>query len=347
MTVLQKFVYRSKLGQNSTVFGFTGYKMKHKLLQLSALLLLIYALPGQAGMQEARVALQNGDYETVLREIKPLAAQGDADAQNFLGTLYETGEGIQQDFTQAAEWYSKSAQQGYAKAQTNLGFLYEKGKGVPQDNTQAIHWIAKAAEQGLAVAQESLGYFFSTGLGVEKDYAQALRWFRLSAEQDVAGAQYNLGIIYENGLGVNRDREQALFWYRKAAGQGLTKANNAIAALSNQGSPKDESTAPAVLEESAPFYIDDPMAAKQAKNKAILNDLESQARLCMTKQIKTDLQDGNDNSKELALHAAETCGEAIAGHFTNTLKQPARRAQDYILSMAYDQLKKVTNPISR
>ena len=321
--------------------------MKRKLLQLSAILIFIYALPGHACMQEARVALQNSDYETVLREVKPLAEQGDADAQNFLGTLYETGEGIRQDFTQAAEWYSKSAQQGYAQAQTNLGFLYEKGKGVPQDYSQAIHWIAKAAEQGLAVAQESLGYFFSTGLGVEKDYAQALRWFRRSAEQDVAGAQYNLGIIYENGLGVSRDREQALFWYRKAADQGFVKANTAIAALSNPGSPKDESTAPAVMEETAPFYIDDPLAVKQAKNKAILNDLESQARLCMNKQIKADLQDGSDNSKELALHAAETCGAAIAGHFTDTLKQPARRAQDYLLAMAYDQLKKLTNPLHK
>jgi len=63
--------------------------------------------------------------------------------------LYEGGQGVPQDYTQAAFWYRKSAEQGYSKAQSNLGSMYHRGQGVPQDDTQASSWFRKAAEQGV------------------------------------------------------------------------------------------------------------------------------------------------------------------------------------------------------
>ncbi|KAG0077887.1 hypothetical protein BGZ93_003569, partial [Podila epicladia] len=54
--------------------------------------------------------------------------------------------------SQAMEWY-QAADQGHADAQFNMGFLYEKGQGVTQDYTQAMEWHLKAADQGHASAQ--------------------------------------------------------------------------------------------------------------------------------------------------------------------------------------------------
>ena len=42
----------------------------------------------------------------------------------------------------------KAAENGDADAQDNLGFLYEFGHGVPQDDAQAAFWWRRAAEQG-------------------------------------------------------------------------------------------------------------------------------------------------------------------------------------------------------
>jgi TPR repeat protein len=84
------------------------------------------------------------------------AEQGLAPAQYNLGVCYENGQGVEQDYTQAAQWYRKAAEQGLAEAQYNLGVCYYNGDGVEQDYTQAVYWFRKAAEQGLAEAQAAL-----------------------------------------------------------------------------------------------------------------------------------------------------------------------------------------------
>jgi TPR repeat protein len=47
--------------------------------------------------------------------------QGNADAQNNLGTMYANGKGVLKDDKQAASWYQKAAEQENAGAQYNLG----------------------------------------------------------------------------------------------------------------------------------------------------------------------------------------------------------------------------------
>ena len=93
--------------------------------------------PAWAGFDEGVAAYQRGDYATVVRELRPLAEQGDAKAQAHLGVMYETGLGVPQDYAEAVKWYRKAAEQGIAKAQYNLGFMYANGRGVSQDHVQA------------------------------------------------------------------------------------------------------------------------------------------------------------------------------------------------------------------
>ena len=51
-------------------------------------------------------------------------------AQGQLGLLYEKGNGVRQDYSEAAKWYRKAADQGSVYGQISLGYLYEKGNGV-------------------------------------------------------------------------------------------------------------------------------------------------------------------------------------------------------------------------
>ncbi|TYP94267.1 MULTISPECIES: caspase family protein [Nitrosomonas] len=90
-------------------------------------------------------AFDRANYATALKIWLPKASEGDAEAQTYVGEIYEKGLGIAPDYAMAAVWYRKAAEQGNPQAQTNLGYLYEKGLGVVQDPIMALNWYRKAS----------------------------------------------------------------------------------------------------------------------------------------------------------------------------------------------------------
>jgi TPR repeat protein len=170
----------------------------------------------------------NQDYTTAVEWYTKSAEQGNEMAQLHLGWMYESGEGIEKNYVKAVEWYTKSAKQGYARAQTNLGCMYERGDGVDQDYTTALEWYQKAAEQGNKYAQNKLGCMYENGEGIEKNYVKAVEWYQKAAEQGHANAQYKLGWMYKNGKGIEKNYIKAVEWYKKAAEQGYANAQNSL-----------------------------------------------------------------------------------------------------------------------
>ena len=114
---------------------------------LLALVVVFVAVPAWAGFQAGKEAYYRGDYDTALKEWRPLAEQGDAKPQNALGVLYREGKGVSQNFREALRWFHLAAEQGYAGGQYNLGMMYENGRGVPKNYVQAHMWVALAAAQ--------------------------------------------------------------------------------------------------------------------------------------------------------------------------------------------------------
>ena len=92
-----------------------------KRLVLTFAILVGLAAPAWAGFAEGVAAFERRDYATALREFRPLAEQGHADAQFNLGLMYYKGQGVPQDHAEAMKWYRKAAEQGDADAQRNLG----------------------------------------------------------------------------------------------------------------------------------------------------------------------------------------------------------------------------------
>ena len=82
------------------------------------------------------------------------AEQGDSDAQSILGIMYDDGQGVVQDYKEAAKWYRLAAEQGDSDAQYNLGLLYFNGQGVVQDYKLAHMWLNIAATDGDEVASK-------------------------------------------------------------------------------------------------------------------------------------------------------------------------------------------------
>lgn len=101
-----------------------------------------------ADLRKGGIAYKDGDYAAALREWKPLASQGNANAQFFLGNMYYKGIGVPQNDGAAYKWFKKAAEQGLINAQNNLGTLYMRGLGVPRNNTRAFIWLHIAALQG-------------------------------------------------------------------------------------------------------------------------------------------------------------------------------------------------------
>ena len=112
-----------------------------KIIILSLYLLLFgYTEVLHADYNDGLTAYHEGDYKTALSEWKPLAEQGDADAQNNLGVLYNKGQGVTKDYEEAIKWYRKSANQGYVNAQYSLGSMYETARGVVRDDKKSFKW---------------------------------------------------------------------------------------------------------------------------------------------------------------------------------------------------------------
>ncbi|PZN79792.1 MAG: hypothetical protein DM484_10860 [Candidatus Methylumidiphilus alinenensis] len=86
--------------------------------------------------------------------------QEDARTQFILGSNYANGEGVLQDYAEAASWYRKAAVQGNPDAQFALGSLYNFGRGVIQNRAEAAKWYRMAASQGNPVAQEMLNKLY-------------------------------------------------------------------------------------------------------------------------------------------------------------------------------------------
>lgn len=122
------------------------------------------------------------------------AEQGDAKAQYDLGHIYYHGEGVRQDYAQAARWYHKAADQGYAKAQYGLGYMYSHAQGVPQDFAAAVRWYQKAADQGVTKAQVNLAAAYYHGEGVPQDYAEAVRLYAKQRRKVIRAARRAWGL---------------------------------------------------------------------------------------------------------------------------------------------------------
>lgn len=95
----------------------------------------------------AELSLEDEDRELILS-----ADAENADAQCDLGLLLlEIGQS-----KRAIYWLKKAAAQGFADAMQWLGKCYARGEGVEPDDAQAVAWIKKASELGSVVAQRQL-----------------------------------------------------------------------------------------------------------------------------------------------------------------------------------------------
>lgn len=147
--------------------------------------ILVLALTPQSQattLSEGVSAWQQGRFSEAMSILRPLANQGEPQAQRIVGEMYFEGKGVGADKSAAIAWLKRAGEAGDKIAQYDLGYIFQTGSGVPYSEQSAQTWYNKSAMQGYVPAQVKLG-----DLLADRNKPEALRWYEMAA---FAGNKY-------------------------------------------------------------------------------------------------------------------------------------------------------------
>ena len=196
------------------------------------------------------------------------AENGDPEAMRELAYCYEDGDGVEQNFAEAAKWFRQSAEHGNSYAMFYWGYYCETGQGGKQNLPEAVKWYDQAAKLGDKEALFSLIECYAGGKGVEQNFAKAdkmlwkgydppenftetvdwytfrvtdfirgfvrerffkpIRQYRRAAKRGDAKAQFALGRYYDLHEAALQHPLYAFKWYCRSAVQGYAPAMLAL-----------------------------------------------------------------------------------------------------------------------
>lgn len=167
---------------------------------------MLGAASASADVQAGIALWRAGDYPAAVREWRPLAERGDADAQFNLGQAYRLGRGVPVDLAQAQTWFERAARRGHPQAEANLGLtLFQTG-----ERERAIPWLRRAAERGDPRAQHLLATAHFNGDIVGRDWPRAYALMRRAADQGLPQAASSIAEMERHLSREDRERGIAL-----------------------------------------------------------------------------------------------------------------------------------------
>lgn len=151
-----------------------------------------------AQFQKGLVQLQTGNVEDGARLIRLAANRNQPAAQYRLAKLYETATGVAKDEVTARELIERAARGGNRIAMHDLGNYHALGQGgLNQDISEALDWFTKAAERGVVDSQFNVAYLREGNEGVSPDIETAFFWYHVAARQGDPGAPERIVALSE------------------------------------------------------------------------------------------------------------------------------------------------------
>jgi cell division septation protein DedD len=146
------------------------------------------------------------------------------------------------DYSRAVAIWRPLAENGNADAQFNLGQAYRLGRGVPTNLATAKSWLEKAANQRHVDAETTLGLLlFQNG-----DHVPALKWLKMAADQGEPRAMLIYGTALVNGDSVTQNPIVGYAYVSRANAQGLPAAREIVTQLDKMMSVADRKKALAI-----------------------------------------------------------------------------------------------------
>lgn len=118
-------------------------KIYKTLITLAFLLVPFWA--SAATIEEIRQQIKQGDSFRAYQNLKPLAEEGNSEAQYELAGFYHYGYAGPADFKTARYWYERAAKQGNPDAMIGLAVMERAGLGGESSERRAFIWVTIAS----------------------------------------------------------------------------------------------------------------------------------------------------------------------------------------------------------
>ncbi len=152
-------------------------------------------------------------------------AQNNGDCANYLGALYYTGHGVEEDVEKAAEYYDMGMEWGSSQAAVNLGYCYYYGRlGDEVDYEKAYQYFTRGVMMdGNPDGLTKIANMYAGGRYLPKDecFAFDLYLRAYDVTKDTPGSArpaHHLADYFMSGIEgyVDRDPHRALILYQIA-----------------------------------------------------------------------------------------------------------------------------------
>lgn len=162
------------------------------------------------------------DYILAVQYFKRGADLGDTNAYWLLGRMLLEGKGVSQpSYAEALSFFKVASElSDSAQAEHFLGLMYEYGLGTEQNFALAQVHYKKAAGRNSVESMYNLGLMYAYGRGFDQDYSRAMALFEGASRVNHAPSVYFIGIFKLYGYGTKIDYEQAYNWFERAASLG-------------------------------------------------------------------------------------------------------------------------------
>jgi len=102
------------------------------------------APPGTMSLEAIAAAYQQGNFFAIVKSVTVLAENGQHYAEELLGLMYKSAQGVPKNPIKAVFWLNKAAEAKRPLAEHHLGVMYFMGEGVPVDHARALMWLRLA-----------------------------------------------------------------------------------------------------------------------------------------------------------------------------------------------------------
>ena len=201
-------------------------------------------------LKKAVDAIIKKDFKTALENLLPIAKDGNASAQFYLGSFYFFGLGVIENQKEgdrlrssAIKLFKEQSQNGNKEAILKLSRIL--AHGIQLDNTnfqEELKLLKQASSYGCREASFLLGNIYNTGNKINDtkilgnlyntssksndinhdnvfpiiNEKEAFKWFKISAEQGMIFGMINVANFLKQGTGVKQNYRDAFKWYNIA-----------------------------------------------------------------------------------------------------------------------------------
>lgn len=181
-------------------------------------------LAGKLRVGEMTVLGQGTDRNVAagLAQMNSLADEGDANAMNLLGGLYQRGIGglLPANPVTAFGYFSKSAEAGSVMGAVHAGEMKVRGQGTSKDVVGGLQMVKAVADAGNGEALMSLAALLADGSTGKVDATEAVLAYEKAAALGRPDALVRIGDIYRLGGTIPADPAKAFDYYRRAGTAG-------------------------------------------------------------------------------------------------------------------------------